>query len=86
MSMAEWDRTPWYEQRILQEGLFAEQPWIQRAALLERVSDPLALASGVFYGEPGADPEPKGDGLASYGVRIRRSDVVTPIYRSAAGG
>lgn len=85
MSMADWDRTPWYEQRLLREGLIAEQPWIQRAAMTTRIEDPLALRSGAFASEPGEDPTDEGDSLESYGVQIRRSTVVTPLYQPMGG-
>lgn len=84
MSMAEWDRTPWYEQRVLQEGLFAEQPWIQRSALMTKVDDPLSLRAGVFADEMDPAAE-EGDSLESYGVQIRRSTNVTPLYRPIGG-
>jgi hypothetical protein len=82
MSMAEWNRTPWYEQRLLQEGLYAEQPWIQRAVMMQRTEDPLSLQSGLFGDLQDDQNQP--DDLESFGVRIRRSDVLTPVYRSAA--
>jgi hypothetical protein len=82
MSIAEWNRTPWYEQRILQEGLYAEQPWIQRAVMMQRADDSLSLGSGLFADLQLEQEQP--DDLESFGVQVRRSEVVTPIYRSAA--
>jgi hypothetical protein len=84
MSAADWNRTPWWEQRLLREGLQLEQPWIQRAALLQRVDDPLALRMGAFASEPGDDTD-ESDDLTSLGVQVRRSNVVTPLYRPAGG-
>lgn len=82
--MAEWDRLPWYEQRLLQEGLNAEQPWVPRAAMLARVQDPLNLALGLFA-DIGAPEEDETD-LSDLGITIRRSTVVTPLYQPAQGG
>ena len=84
--MAEWDRLPWYEQRLLQEGLRAEQPWIQRAAMVSRVDDPLSLSTGVFSDELDALDESSADDLSDIGINIRKSTVVTPLYRPARGG
>jgi hypothetical protein len=83
MSMAEWDRTPWWEQRLLREGLWAEQPWIQRAALLDRVDDPLSLRSGVFCDDMSDLDGGDSDDLTGFGVQIHRSATVTPLYRPA---
>lgn len=82
--MAEWDRLPWYEQRLLTEGLFAEQPWVPRAAMLQRVDDPLSLRRGLF-GDLVLGDEDDND-LSSLGITVRRSTTVTPIYRPAQGG
>jgi hypothetical protein len=82
--MDAWDRLPWYEQRLLQEGLHAEQPWIQRAVMLSRADDPLSLGTGLFS-EIGGTDEDEND-LSELGINIRRSSVVTPIHRPAQGG
>ena len=82
MSKAEWDRTPWYEQRILTEGLYAEQPWIQRAAMVERVENPLNLASGLF-GELLLDDPDGEDDLTDIGINVRRATTSTPVYQPA---
>lgn len=84
MSMAEWDRTPWYEQRILREGLHAEQPWIQRAAMVSRVEDPLSLGAGVFSDQLDGPDGDEAD-LSTVGITVRQSSVVTPLYRPARG-
>lgn len=82
--MAEWDRLPWYEQRVYQEGLQAERPWIQRAAMLNRAEDSLNLNVGLFA-DLGDDEEDEAD-LSDLGINIRRSTVVTPLYQPAQRG
>jgi hypothetical protein len=82
--MREWDRLPWYEQRLLHEGLRAEQPWIQRAVMLDRADDPLSLRGGLFD-DLAFDDDEQPDDLAEFGVNIRRSEAITPLYQPAGG-
>lgn len=46
----EWDRLPWWVQKIYHEGLERERPWVTMPAL-ERPYDPLDESTGAFETE-----------------------------------
>lgn len=83
----EWDRLPWWEQAIYQEGLHAEAPWIGRTVMLNKADDPLDTRDGLF-GNPfhfEDDDEGSAEDLAGLGITVRRSDKPVPLYRPASG-
>ncbi len=83
---AEWDRLPWWEQAIYQEGLQNEAPWIGRSVMLNKADDPLDVRKGLFGNPYEDDDEGSAEDLASFGIRVNQSATVTPVYRSAADG
>lgn len=81
--MAEWNRIPWYEQRLLVEGLIAESPWIGRVAMLNKTEDPLDTRTGLFA-DPAEDDDYEGsaEDLGSLGIQVRKKEKMTPVYKA----
>lgn len=87
MSAAEWNRTPWWEQNILREGLEAEAPWIGRALMMSKATDPLDITTGLFantFDPEREETEGTAEDLSSFGIQVRKSGKMTPVYQSAA--
>jgi hypothetical protein len=82
--MDEWDRLPWFEQKLLSEGLVNESPWIGRVAMMEKASDPLDTRAGVFSDPIDEDDNFEGsaDDLSSFGIQVRKKEKMTPVYKA----
>lgn len=86
MSMADWDRTSWAEQRLLREGLEHEAPWVGRAVMLNKADNSLDLKKGLFADiEDEDDGEGSAEDLGALGMNVKVSQKMTPVYRSASG-
>lgn len=69
---------------VYREGLQRESPWIGRSVSLNKAEDSLDTRDGAFASPFDEDDEGSADDLAGFGIRVRKSDKMTPVYRSAA--
>lgn len=65
----EWDRLPWWTQKIYREGMSSERPWVTMPDVKE-VFDPFHPKHGAFMDEDVNTYEKSTAGLATMGFKL----------------